>query len=102
MCSVPRSRPGGLCDRIDGPEKGYKRVVTLTWKYTAGQQTVERASKEAFEQGQEGRQGHDPAVPERRVPAFLTGSPRSKPDAVFVFFAGAGAAKFVKDYAAAS
>ena len=28
-------------------------------------------------------------------------SPRIKPDAVFVFFAGGGAAKFIKDYAAA-
>jgi branched-chain amino acid transport system substrate-binding protein len=32
---------------------------------------------------------------------FLTEIASIKPDAVFVFFAGAGAAKFVKDYAAA-
>ena len=32
---------------------------------------------------------------------YAVGAPAIKPDAVFVFFAGAGAAKFIKDYNAA-
>ena len=82
-------------------QKGYKRVVTLTWKYAAGQQTVE-GFKEAFEQGG-GKVVKDMTLPFPNVEfqPFLTEIASLKPDAVFVFFAGAGAAKFVKDYAAA-
>ncbi|MBN8443002.1 MAG: ABC transporter substrate-binding protein [Dechloromonas sp.] len=82
-------------------EKGHKKVVTLTWKYAAGQQSIE-GFKEAFEQAG-GKVVKDMTLPFPNVEfqPFLTEIAALKPDAVFVFFAGAGAAKFVKDYAAA-
>ncbi len=82
-------------------QKGHKKIVTLTWKYAAGQQAVE-GFKEAFEQGG-GKVLKDMTLPFPNVEfqPFLTEIAALKPDAVFVFFAGAGAAKFVKDYAAA-
>lgn len=82
-------------------EKGYKKVVTLTWKYSFGLQSVE-GFKEAFEKGG-GKVVKDMTLPFPNVEfqPFLTEIANLKPDAVFVFFAGAGAAKFVKDYAAA-
>lgn len=80
--------------------KGHKRVVTLTWKYAGGQQSVD-GFKEGFEQGG-GKVIKELSLPFPGVEfrPFLTELASLKPDAVFVFFAGAGAAKFVKDYAA--
>ena len=82
-------------------QKGYKKVVTLTWKYSFGLQSVE-GFKEAFEKSG-GKVVKDMTLPFPNVEfqPFLTEIASLKPDAVFVFFAGAGAAKFVKDYAAA-
>ena len=82
-------------------KKGLKKVVTITWKYAAGDESV-KGFKEAFEKG--GGQ----VVKELNLPfpnvefqALLTEIAATKPDAVYTFFAGGGAVKFVKDYAAA-
>ena len=82
-------------------KKGIKKVVTITWKYAAGDESV-GGFKEAFEKG--GGQ----VVKELNVPfpnvefqALLTEIAATKPDAVYSFFAGGGAVKFVKDYAGA-
>lgn len=82
-------------------QQGYKKVVTLTWKYSFGTQSVE-GFKEAFEKSG-GKVVKEMTLPFPNVEfqPFLTEIASIKPDAVFVFFAGAGAAKFVKDYAAA-
>ena len=82
-------------------QKGLKKVVTVTWKYSFGLQSVE-GFKEAFEKNG-GKVVKDMTLPFPNVEfqPFLTEIASLKPDAVFVFFAGAGAAKFVKDYAAA-
>ena len=82
-------------------QKGIKKVVTVTWKYSFGLQSVD-GFKEAFEKGG-GKVVKDMTLPFPNVEfqPFLTEIAALKPDAVFVFFAGAGAAKFVKDYAAA-
>lgn len=79
----------------------HRTVVTLTWKYAAGQQSVD-AFKEAFEKDG-GKVVKELTLPFPNVEfqPFLTEIAALKPDAVFVFFAGAGAVKFVKDYAAA-
>jgi len=79
----------------------HKTVVTLTWKYAAGQQSVD-GFKEAFEKDG-GKVVKELTLPFPNVEfqPFLTEIASLKPDAVFVFFAGAGAVKFVKDYAAA-
>jgi branched-chain amino acid transport system substrate-binding protein len=82
-------------------KKGLKKVVTITWKYAAGDESV-RGFKESFEKG------GGTVVKELNLPfpnvefqALLTEIAATKPDAVFTFFAGGGAVKFVKDYAAA-
>ncbi|WP_418320733.1 ABC transporter substrate-binding protein [Piscinibacter sakaiensis] len=82
-------------------KKGVKRVVTITWKYAAGDESV-GGFKEAFEKGG-GKVVEELAVPFPSVEfqALLTQIASIKPDAVYTFFAGGGAVKFVKDYAAA-
>ena len=82
-------------------KKGHKNVVTITWKYAAGDESV-KGFKEAFEKGG-GKVTKELSLPFPNVEfqALLTEIAAAKPDAVFTFFAGAGAVKFVKDYAAA-
>jgi branched-chain amino acid transport system substrate-binding protein len=82
-------------------KKGLKKVVTITWKYAAGDESV-GGFKEAFEKGG-GKVVKELAVPFPNVEfqALLTEIASIKPDAVYTFFAGGGAVKFVKDYAAA-
>jgi branched-chain amino acid transport system substrate-binding protein len=82
-------------------DKGHKRVVTLTWKYSFGQQSID-GFKESFEKGG-GKIVKEMTLPFPNVEfqPFLTEIAALKPDAVYVFFAGAGAAKFVRDYHAA-
>jgi branched-chain amino acid transport system substrate-binding protein len=82
-------------------KKGYKRVVTITWKYAAGDESV-KGFKEAFEKGG-GTVVKELGLPFPNVEfqALLTEIAATKPDAVYTFFAGGGAVKFVKDYAAA-
>ena len=82
-------------------KKSYKKVVTITWKYAAGDESV-RGFKEAFEKGG-GKVVKELSLPFPNVEfqALLTEIAATKPDAVFTFFAGGGAVKFVKDYAAA-
>jgi branched-chain amino acid transport system substrate-binding protein len=58
---------------------GVRNVVTLSWRYAAGEEPF----------------------PNVEFQALLTEVASLKPDAVFSFFAGAGAAKYLKDYAAA-
>lgn len=82
-------------------KKGLKKVVTITWKYAAGDESV-KGFKEAFEKGG-GSVVKELSLPFPNVEfqALLTEIAATKPDAVFTFFAGGGAVKFVKDYAAA-
>ena len=81
--------------------KGYKKAVTITWNYAAGQETV-KGFNEAFEKGG-GKVLKDLSLPFPGVEfqALLTEIAAQKPDVVFAFFAGGGAVKFVKDYDAA-
>ncbi len=81
--------------------KGYKRAMTITWNYAAGQETV-KGFIEAFEKGG-GKSIKDLSLPFPGVEfqALLTEIAAQKPDVVFAFFAGGGAVKFVKDYDAA-
>ena len=82
-------------------KKGHRKVVTITWKYAAGDEMV-RGFREAF------TKAGGAVVKELNLPfpnvefqALLTDIAATRPDAVFAFFAGGGAVKFVKDYAAA-
>ena len=82
-------------------KKGHKKVVTITWKYAAGDESV-RGFKEAFEKsgGKVVKELNLP-FPNVEFQALLTEIAAAKPDAVYTFFAGGGAVKFVKDYASA-
>ena len=82
-------------------KKGLKKAVTITWKYAAGDESV-GGFKEAFEKGG-GQVVKDLSLPFPNVEfqPLLTEIASIKPDVVYTFFAGGGAVKFVKDYAAA-
>ena len=81
--------------------KGHKKAVWITWKYAAGD--------EAFEGFKEGYTAAGGTIikelglpfPNVEFQALLTEIAALKPDAVACFFAGGGAAKFIRDYAAA-
>ncbi|VTU17960.1 Leucine-, isoleucine-, valine-, threonine-, and alanine-binding protein precursor [Variovorax sp. PBS-H4] len=82
-------------------KQGKKTAMTITWKYAAGDESV-AGFKEGFEKGG-GKVLKQLTVPFPNVEfqALLTEIAAAKPDAVYSFFAGGGAVKFVKDYAAA-
>jgi branched-chain amino acid transport system substrate-binding protein len=82
-------------------KQGHKKVVTITWKYGAGEESV-KGFKESFEKAG-GTVVKELSLPFPNVEfqALLTEIAATRPDAVYTFFAGAGAVKFVKDYAAA-
>jgi len=82
-------------------KKGIKKAVTITWKYAAGDESV-KGFKEAFEKAG-GSVVKELTLPFPNVEfqALLTEIAAIKPDAVYTFFAGGGAVKFVKDYDAA-
>jgi branched-chain amino acid transport system substrate-binding protein len=75
--------------------------MTITWNYAAGAETV-KGFTEGLEKGG-GKVVKDLTLPFPAVEfqALLTEIAAQKPDAVYAFFAGGGAVKFVKDYAAA-
>jgi branched-chain amino acid transport system substrate-binding protein len=82
-------------------DRGIKKVVTLTWNYGAGTESI-NGFKEGF------TKAGGSVVKELLLPfpsvefqPLLTEIASIKPDAVFVFFAGGGAAKFLKDWQAA-
>jgi len=93
-------QPGFAMGKV-AAERKHKTAVTITWKYAAGEESV-NGFKEAFEQGG-GKVLKDLTVPFPNVEfqALLTEIAALKPDIVYAFFAGGGAVKFVKDYAAA-
>ena len=82
-------------------DRGIKKVVTLTWNYAAGTESI-GGFKEGF------TKSGGTIVKELLLPfpsvefqPLLTEIASIKPDAVFVFFAGGGALKFLKDWQAA-
>jgi len=91
----------GFATGVAAAERKHKTAVTITWKYAAGDEMVE-GFKEAFEKSG-GKVLKDLTLPFPNVEfqALLTEIAALKPDMVFAFFAGGGAVKFVKDYAAA-
>jgi branched-chain amino acid transport system substrate-binding protein len=82
-------------------DRKIRSAVTLTWNYAAGEEAV-NGFKESFTAGG-GKVLKDMTLPFPNVEfqPFLTEIAALKPESVFVFFAGAGAAKFVRDFMAA-
>jgi len=81
--------------------KGHKTAVFITWNYAGGVQMM-GGFKEGFEKegGKLVKELYLP-FPQVEFQALLTEIASIKPDAVVSFFAGGGAAKFLKDYQAA-
>lgn len=82
-------------------DKGFKKVVTLTWNYAAGKQSIDGFKESFTQKGGVVIKDMNLPFPNVEFQPFLTEIAALKPDAVFVFFAGGGAAKFLKDYEAA-
>ena len=82
-------------------DRGIRNVVSLAWKYGAGEEAVAGFTEGFIKAGGKSVRGLWIPFPNAEFQPLLTEIASIKPDAVFVFFAGAGAAKFVKDYAAA-
>ena len=82
-------------------ERGHKNVVTIAWKYAFGEESVSAFTEGLTKAG--GKVSKELWVPFPTVEfqALLTQIASLKPDAVACFFAGGGAAKFIRDYAAA-
>ena len=93
-------QPGYAMGKVAADQK-KKTAVTFTWKYAAGDESV-AGFKEGFEQGG-GKVIKELSLPFPQVEfqSYLTEIAALKPDVVYAFFAGGGAVKFVKDYAAA-
>jgi branched-chain amino acid transport system substrate-binding protein len=93
-------QPGFAMGKV-AADKKYKTAVTLTWKYAAGDESV-AGFKEGFEAGG-GKVVKELNLPFPNVEfqALLTEIASIKPDVVYTFFAGGGAVKLVKDFAAA-
>jgi branched-chain amino acid transport system substrate-binding protein len=98
--SFSNSQPGIAMGKVMAEQK-KKTAVTITWKYAAGEESI-GGFKESFEAGG-GKVVKELYVPFPQVEfqPLLTEIAGLKPDVVYAFFAGGGAVKFVKDYAAA-
>ena len=81
--------------------KKHKTAVTISWKYAAGDESV-KGFREGFEKGG-GKVLTDLNLPFPGVEfqPLLAQLATIKPEAAYVFVAGAAQVKFVKDYAAA-
>ncbi len=82
-------------------DAGHRNVMTITWRYAAGQEMVDAFKENYTKAGGNIVEELYVPFPQVEFQALLTRIATQKPDAVFSFFAGGGAVKFVKDYAAA-
>ncbi|MBT9511976.1 MAG: ABC transporter substrate-binding protein [Acidovorax sp.] len=82
-------------------EKGHKKAVWITWKYAAGDEAFEGFKQSYTAAGGTIIKELGLPFPNVEFQALLTEIAALKPDAVACFFAGGGAAKFIRDYAAA-
>ncbi len=94
-------QPGYAMGVVAGT-RGVKRAMTITWNYAAGNESV-KGFTEGLEKSGSSKvlKGLTLPFPNVEFQALLTEIAAQKPDAVYAFFAGEGAVKFVKDYAAA-
>lgn len=86
---------------VHAAKKGMKKAVTLTWKYAAGVESTDGFKEGFTKNGGTIVKELTLPFPNTEFQPYLTEIAALKPDAVYVFFAGGGAAKFMKDYAAA-
>ncbi|MFZ9495255.1 MAG: ABC transporter substrate-binding protein, partial [Burkholderiaceae bacterium] len=82
-------------------KRGHKKAVWITWKYAAGDEAFEGFRDSYTKAGGTIVKELGLPFPNVEFQALLTEIASLRPDAVACFFAGAGAAKFIRDYAAA-
>ena len=82
-------------------ERGHKKAVWINWKYAAGDEAFEGFKQSYTAAGGTIVKELGLPFPNVEFQALLTEIAALKPDAVACFFAGGGAVKFIKDYAAA-
>jgi branched-chain amino acid transport system substrate-binding protein len=82
-------------------EEGKKNVVLCYWAYGAGKQSAQGFKDGFVPHGGNVIKEIGIPFPKVEFQSALTEIASLKPDAVYVFFAGGGAVKFVKDWAAA-
>ena len=75
--------------------------MTVTWKYAAGEELVAGFKKSFVAGGGEVLKDITLPFPDVEFQSILAEIGSLKPDAVYSFFAGGGALKFIKDYAGA-
>src|SRR6476659_4626783 len=93
-------QPGYAMGIVAG-QKGVKRAMTITWNYAAGSESIKGFTEGLEKNGGKVVKDLNLPFPNVEFQALLTEIAAQKPDAVYAFFAGGGAVKFVKDYAAA-
>jgi branched-chain amino acid transport system substrate-binding protein len=82
-------------------ERGHKKAVWITWNYAAGEEAFEGFEKSYTAAGGTIIKKLGLPFPNVEFQALLTEIAALNPDAVACFFAGGGAAKFLRDFAAA-
>ena len=82
-------------------KRGHKRAVWISWKYAAGDEAFEGFKESYTKAGGTIVKELGLPFPNVEFQALLTEIAALRPDAVACFFAGGGAAKFIRDYAAA-
>jgi branched-chain amino acid transport system substrate-binding protein len=93
-------QPGYAMGVVAG-QKGVKRAMTITWNYAAGAESTKGFAEGLEKGGGKVTKELNLPFPNVEFQALITEIAAQKPEAVYAFFAGAGAVKFVKDYAAA-
>ncbi len=93
-------QPGFAMGKV-AAARGQKRAVAVSWDYAAGHESID-----GFKDGFASSGGKIESelllpFPQVEFQAILTQIAAIKPEIVYTFFAGGGAVKFVKDYAAA-
>lgn len=81
--------------------RGHKKAVWITYSYAAGDEAFEGFEKSYLEAGGTIMKKLSLPFPGMEFQALLAEIASIKPDAVACFFAGAGAPKFMRDFAAA-
>ncbi|KAA0873599.1 ABC transporter substrate-binding protein [Nitrincola tapanii] len=79
-------------------DKGYKRVVTITWNYGMGRESVDAFEESFTAAGGEIIRKMLVPFPRTDFQSYISEIASLQPDAVFVFFAGSGAVQFALDY----
>ena len=82
-------------------DRGHKKAVWIAWKYAAGEEAMEGFKEGYLKAGGQIVKELWLPFPNVEFQSLLTEIASIRPDAVACFFAGAGTAKFLMDYAAA-